>query len=74
MLYSRKSYLDVKLPSYHDLGKYKLWISNYSVKDCNKVICPVGWKDWAMWQYCEDGVIGSSSKLDINILKDQMLF
>jgi GH25 family lysozyme M1 (1,4-beta-N-acetylmuramidase) len=74
MLYSRKSYLDVKLPHDHDLGKYRLWISNYSITDCNKVICPVGWKDWAMWQYCEDGVIGSSSKLDINILKDQTLF
>ncbi len=74
MLYSRKSYLDVKLPSDHDLGKYKLWISNYSVKDCNKVICPVGWSDWAMWQYCEDGVVGNVSKLDINILKEQTLF
>lgn len=74
MLYSRKSYLDEKLPHDHDLGKYKLWISNYSTRDCNKVICPVGWSDWAMWQYCEDGVIGSNAKLDINILKDQTLF
>ncbi|HEY5371522.1 MAG TPA: glycoside hydrolase family 25 protein [Hanamia sp.] len=74
MLYSRKSYLDVKLPRDHDLGKYKLWISNYSVTDCNKVICPVGWADWAMWQYCEDGVVAGNPSLDINILKDQSLF
>ncbi|MEP6626934.1 MAG: glycoside hydrolase family 25 protein, partial [Ginsengibacter sp.] len=49
MLYSRKSYFDVKLPNDHNLGKYKLWISNYSVTDCHKIICPVGWTDWAMW-------------------------
>ena len=73
MLYSRKSYLDVKLPNEHNLGKYKLWISNYSVTDCNKIICPVGWTDWAMWQYCENGNIAGNSNLDINILKDPAL-
>ncbi len=74
MLYSRKEYLDRKLPKNHDLGKYKLWISLYSMRDCNKVICPIGWTDWAMWQYREDGVIGNNSNLDINILKDPTLF
>lgn len=74
MLYSRKSYFHEKLPSYHDPGKYKLWIPDYSTRDCNKVICPEGWSYRAMWQYCEDGVIGSNAKLDINILKDQTLF
>lgn len=74
MLYSRKEYLDRKLPRNHNLGKYKLWISLYSARDCNKVICPIGWNDWVMWQYCEDGIIGSNSKLDINISKDQSLF
>lgn len=74
MLYSRKSYLNEKLPQGHGLGKYKLWIANYSVKDCNRVTCPDGWNDWAIWQYCEDGVIGANAKLDINILKDQTFF
>lgn len=74
IIYSRKEYLDRKLPHDHDLGRYKLWNSLYSSRDCNKVPCPVGWQDWAIWQYCEDGVIGQNSNLDINILKDQSLF
>jgi lysozyme len=74
MIYSRKEYLDAKLPPDHDLGKYRLWISHYSLTDCHKVVCPVGWTDWAIWQYCENGTIGSNSKLDINILKDPTLF
>jgi lysozyme len=74
MIYSRKEYLDRKLPPAHDLGKYKLWISRYGVKDCNKVELPVGWTNWAMWQYREDGTIGSNTKLDVNIIKDQSLF
>jgi lysozyme len=73
MLYSRKSYLDIKLPIDHNLGKYKLWISNYSATVCNKVACPVGWADWVMWQYCENGKIAGNSNLDINILKDPAL-
>ncbi|TPG45337.1 glycoside hydrolase family 25 protein [Flavobacterium pectinovorum] len=74
MIYSRKEYLDRKLPATHDLGKYKLWISRYTLKDCNKVELPVGWNDWAMWQYREDGIIGTNGKLDINIIKDKSLF
>ncbi len=73
MLYSRKSYLDVKLPNEHNLGKYKLWISYYSDTDSDKIICPAGWTDWAMWQYCENGDIAGNSNLDINILKDPAL-
>lgn len=74
IIYSRKEYLSRKLPPDHDLEKYKLWISLYSSRDCSRVSCPVGWQDWAMWQYCEDGIIGRNSKLDINILKDPTLF
>ncbi len=74
IIYSRKEYLNRKLPFDHDLGKYKLWISLYSARDCNKVSYPIGWQDWAIWQYCEDGKIGQNSKLDINIMKDPTLF
>ena len=74
MIYSRKEYLDRKLPSNHGLGNIKLWISRYTLSDAKKIEMPIGWKDWAMWQYCEDGMIGTNSKLDINILKDQSLF
>jgi GH25 family lysozyme M1 (1,4-beta-N-acetylmuramidase) len=74
MIYSRKEYLERKLPPNHDLGKYRLWISLYSANDCTNVKCPVGWNDWAIWQYCQNGVIGSNTNLDINILKDTTLF
>ena len=74
MIYSRKNYLDEHLPAHHDLGKIKLWISRYILTDYTEVKTPVGWNEWAIWQYCEDGIIGDNSKLDINILKDQNLF
>lgn len=75
IIYSRKEYLDRKLPANHNLGKYKIWISYYpSRPDANNVACPVGWDDWAIWQYTEKGVIGNSSPIDINISKDSTLF
>ena len=74
MIYSRKGYLDSHLPADHNLGSIKLWVSRYTLRDAQKLTLPVGWDDWSIWQYCEDGVIGSNSKLDINILKDQSLF
>lgn len=75
MIYSRKEYLDRKLPPNHDLGQYKLWISFYPEHpDTHNIQCPVGWNDWAMWQYTEHGIIGRNAKVDINILKDQSLF
>jgi lysozyme len=73
IIYSRKNYLDSKLPLTHNLGNHKLWIANYSQKDCNRVLCPNGWGDWALWQFTESGTIGNSSQLDINILKDLSL-
>jgi lysozyme len=73
-IYSRKKYLDQKLPADHGLGVCKLWISRYGIRDARQLELPVGWYDWSLWQYCEDGVIGENSKLDINILKDPTLF
>lgn len=71
ILYSRKEYLDRKLPKTHTLGNLKLWISYYPKQpDCNKVTIPNGWTDWAIWQYTENGTIGQSSPVDLNILKD----
>lgn len=74
MIYSRKEYLDRKLPHDHSLGNIRMWVSYYPAKpDFNHVPCPVGWNDWALWQYTENGKIGSNPKLDINILKDSSL-
>jgi lysozyme len=73
-IYSRTEYLNRKLPKNHDLGKYKLWISYYPASpDCNKVVCPIGWNEWAMWQYTEHGIVGNTPKIDINIIKDNAL-
>ncbi|MEO8771279.1 MAG: glycoside hydrolase family 25 protein [Ferruginibacter sp.] len=75
IIYGNKSFLEEKLPPGHGLGKYKLWLAKYpDHPDCNKVVCPVGWQDWAIWQYTEKGVIGRNPQMDINILKDTDLF
>lgn len=75
MIYSRKNYLEEKLPADHNLGNIKLWLAFYPDKpDLNKVAVPHGWTDWSIWQYTEKGSIGKSTPLDINILKDSTLF
>lgn len=75
VLYSRKEYLDRKLPKDHQLGIYKLWISYYPDRpDYNNVPCPIGWNDWAVWQFTENGKIGLTNPLDINVLKDNSFF
>lgn len=74
MLYSRKEYLDKKLPLNHGLGKHKLWMSYYPANpDATKVPVPNGWSDWSVWQYTEHGAIGNNPKVDLNILKDTTL-
>ncbi|PSL46537.1 glycosyl hydrolase family 25 [Chitinophaga niastensis] len=70
VIYSRKEYLDRKLPPNHTLGKYRLWLANYSVTDCHKLACPHGWSDWAIWQFTDKAGIGGNAKLDLSILKD----
>jgi len=75
IIYSRKEYLDRKLPAGHGLGKYKLWISLYpDHPDYNSIACPNGWTNWSIWQYTAKGTIGKSLLLDINILQDSSLF
>jgi len=75
IIYSRKEYLERKLPIDHNLGRYKLWLSYYpSLPDANKITCPAGWVDWAIWQYTEIGVIGDNPKIDINVSKDDSIF
>jgi lysozyme len=76
MIYSRKEFLDRRLPGGHGLGQQaKLWISRYPEHpDASNVASPIGWDDWSIWQYKETGVIGSSSPIDLNIMKDSSLF
>ncbi|MGO4293626.1 glycoside hydrolase family 25 protein [Chitinophaga sp. RAB17] len=70
VIYSRKEYLDRKLPKDHTLGKYHLWLAAYSIRDANKLKCPVGWQDWSIWQFSEKAHIGGNAMLDLNIMKD----
>ncbi|MFT4154671.1 glycoside hydrolase family 25 protein [Parafilimonas sp.] len=76
MIYSRKEFLDRRLEPGHGLGQQvKLWISRYPEHpDMNKVPSPAGWNDWSIWQYKDKGIIGTSSPLDLNIMKDATLF
>jgi len=69
VIYSRKEYLDRKLPHDHDLGNLSLWIANYGQRNCNTVACPIGWNDWQIWQFTESAVVGGNAKLDLNIKK-----
>ncbi|WP_439585681.1 glycoside hydrolase family 25 protein [Dyadobacter bucti] len=73
IIYSRKEYLDRKLPKLHDLGTTRLWISRYTIKDCNKVEIPRGWTEWSIWQFTDKATIGRNPHLDLNILKDLSL-
>jgi lysozyme len=74
IIYSRKEYLDRKLPKIHDFQNIKLWMSYYPAKpDCKKVGIPNGWNDWSIWQYTENGILGTNTKIDINIMKDDFL-
>ena len=74
IIYSRKEYLDRKLPKNHDLQNIKLWLSYYPVNpDYRKVGIPNGWKDWSLWQYTENGILGNNTKIDVNIMKDDIL-
>jgi lysozyme len=76
MIYSRKEFLDRRLPNQHGLGRdIRLWISRYPDRpDAKKVPSPIGWDDWSIWQYKESGAIGSSNPIDLNIMKDSSLF
>jgi lysozyme len=67
LIYSRKEYLDAKLPTNHTLGaRYKLWLSRYNA-DYNKAVPAKGWTQWHIWQFTEKGVLGSNGSLDLNI-------
>lgn len=62
MLYSNTPYLNVNLPSSHDLGGYKLWIAAYA----NKFSIPKGWLNATWWQYSDTGRIsGITTNVDI---------
>lgn len=67
LIYSRKEYLERKLPPTHTLGtRYKLWLSRYT-DDQSKAIPAKGWNKWHIWQFSEKGVLGTNGNLDLNL-------
>jgi lysozyme len=56
MIYGNKSYLDTHLPPGHPFGNRHLWIANYN--DVPTPPLPVGWADYYMWQYSNQGFVG----------------
>lgn len=68
VVYTYADYLNTHLPKGHKLGKYKLWIANYSPKITNPPI-PVGWTKWYMWQYSQSGkMAGVMTAVDLSKL------
>lgn len=64
-IYSYAPYLDLHLPANHDLGKFKLWLANYSAKENPKL--PIGWSSYYLWQYtCKGSIPGIYGDVDIN--------
>ncbi|MBO9202101.1 MULTISPECIES: glycoside hydrolase family 25 protein [Niastella] len=67
LIYSRKEYLDRKLPPDHTLGaRYKLWLSRYTADQSNAKPAN-GWDKWDIWQFTEKGVLGNNGNLDLNL-------
>ena len=67
LIYSRTNILNANLPSNHNLGSYKFWVSRYN-EDYNVVAgnIPNGWTDWYIWQFTSSGSInGKNFDLDI---------
>jgi lysozyme len=71
ILYSRKGYLDEKLPNAHNLN-LPVWLSRYT-RDYSQAIAPNGWTEWLGWQFTETGIIGSNPPLDLSIWKKEIV-
>lgn len=65
IIYSRKEYLDRKLPGSHSLTT-RLWLSRYN-PDSTQAISANGWPDWTIWQFTDAGQIGPNGPLDLDI-------
>lgn len=68
-IYSSPSFLNSNLPKGHGLGKYKLWIAEYT--NAPKPIIPDGWADYWCWQHSETGKIdGIVGNVDLNTMNE----
>lgn len=65
ILYSRKSYLDLKLDPAHGLTA-PVWLSRYTF-DFKRALPPAGWQQFLGWQFSEDGKVANYHPLDLSI-------
>lgn len=71
VLYSYTPFLNEHLPIEHSLGTLPLWIARYTTELTPKL--PVGWKDYWMWQYSNQGKIsGINGNVDLNKMKTSL--
>lgn len=86
VLYSSAGFLNSNLHSTHKLGKIPLWLSSYPLdrntpKITDAVVDklkwpkpPVGWMDYAVWQYTGKGTLdGVNGIVDLNIAKNLLM-
>lgn len=69
IMYSYKSFLDTNASP--DFGEYPLWIAAYlNNPEGSLPVVPVGWTEWKIWQFTEQGQIGGyTGNIDLNIMK-----
>lgn len=67
IVYTSKQIWDNILKAPAGFSQYPLWLANYN-DGINKPPLPLGWSDYALWQYTDEGIIGGKSGFDINRL------
>jgi len=71
IIYSRKNYLDQKLPVNHNLST-AIWLARYT-NNFKQAVPPNGWNSWLGWQFCENGKIGSNNPMDLSLWHNSIL-
>ena len=67
IIYTTKHIWDNILKAPSNFSKYSLWVADYT-EGATKPQMPMGWKSWAIWQYSENGTIGTADNIDLNKL------
>lgn len=67
IIYTSKQIWDNILKAPAGFGQYPLWLANYN-DGITKPPLPLGWTNYAFWQYTDEGIIGGKGGFDINRL------
>ena len=69
-IYTNRGFADYNFPANHDLGKYPLWHSQYSLTQ--KPALPRGWSSCWLWQFSDKAKIpGIETNCDLSKTMDQ---